>query len=137
MFIRRTRFFDVQLRGRGLLEITTLLSGGYRKTNDPEAPTALKRHRKRRLDAAAAKKAAAGPIPEGPGRNLAGHSPPRSSNPGIIRRIFTSSPIPSNSPSDEACAVEAEMPTLAPIHRHASEQEPNVGSGVIVACIEK
>lgn len=136
LFVRRARFFGVQLRGRGLLEITTLLSGGYRKTNDPEAPTAVKRRRKRRLDATAAKKATVAPTPEGSRRNLAGHSPPHSSNPGIFRRIFTSSPIPSSSRSDEACAVEAEIPTLAPIHRQAPEPESNVGTGVIVSCIE-
>lgn len=58
-----------QARGRGLLEVMTLVSDSHRRKNDPKVPTTLGRRRKRRAEAADA----------APGRfRSAGLSVPRS-----------------------------------------------------------
>ena len=108
----------LQARGRGLLEITTLVSGNHRKTNNPKAPNAFQRRRKKRADAAAAKKAAAALA-----RDAADRSDPSRSSSGILSRLFSGSPAASRGNSIDGGAVAASVRAPLPLTAGPSSPE--------------
>ena len=107
----------LQERGRGLLEITTLVSDNYRKTNNPKASIAFQRRRRKSADAAAAKKTAAALARD------ADRSDPSRSSSGILSRLFSRSPAASRDNSTDGGAVAASVRAPSPLPARPPDPE--------------
>ena len=107
----------LQERSRGRLRITTLVSDKHRKTNNPKAPNAFPRRRKKSTDATAAKRAAAALARD------ADRSDPSRSSSHILSRLFSGSPAASRGNSADGGAVAASVRAPPPLPARPPDPE--------------